>query len=713
MAERFSRTGYICMLTAACILFLITNVAFAEQVQTINLSSTTSTSTAMPSSGASPSEPVIPEIPSMMEQYISGVIETGALDDAFKGIGVKNPSASTSGIEQFGYNLFEKSAYGFTPSVNVPVGPDYILGPGDEIRVAIWGMVEGNWNVVVDRDGKISFPKAGMIGVAGLSFKQLKELLNKEFSKYYSDYEMNVSLGALRTIRIYLVGNARKPGAYTISSISTLVNALFESGGPSKTGTMRDIQVKRNGETIVNFDMYDFIIKGDKTKDIRLLPEDVIFIAPAGKLVSIAGSVKNPAIYEMKGPMTAMDLIEMTGGFNDIAFDGRLQVERITDKSRRTVFESDAQHAGEISLQGGDIINVFPVVGDRKIVRVTGAVHREGEYGFTPDMTVRDLISLAGGLMYYAFDETAELTRVHITDNGPETKKLPVNLRGALKGNPDGNISLEENDYLFVRTIPEWRLYKTVSISGEVKFPGTYTIENGEPLSSLLRRAGGFTKKAYLNGAIFTRESARERQQQTINEMTDRLDRELAGMGVSETSGALSAEDTTIQKNAIDQKRRFIEVMRDVKAKGRVVIRLARPDEFKGTEDDISLEEGDSLYIPKDPQMIYTVGSIYNQASFIYDRHKSVSDYIRLSGGFTENAETKKVYLIKADGSAINPSRGFWGLSGSALNSGLESGDSIIVPEKIEKVRWLKETKDITQILYQIAVTAGVLIVAF
>ena len=630
--------------------------------------------------------------PSIMEQYVSGVTGTG--------------------ISQFGYDLFEKSPSAFVPSGNVPVGPDYVIGPGDEIRVTVWGKVEGTWNVVVDRDGNIALPKVGILGVTGLTFKELKELLYKEFSQYYSGFEMNVSMGTLRTIQVYVVGNAKNPGAYTISSISTLVNALFATGGPSKTGTMRDIQVKRNDKTIIHFDMYDFLLKGDKAGDIRLMPEDVIFIAPAGGHASIAGSVKNPAIYELKGDATALDLIGMAGGFNDIAFSGRLQVERIVDNSRGTVFEADVAGAGDIKLQAGDVINVFPVVADRRVVRVSGAIQRGGEYGFSTGMTVKDLISLSGGLMYYAFDEEAELTRVKAANEGTITEKILINLKEAIQGKAGSNISLMENDYLFVRAVPEWQLYRTVSITGEVMFPGTYTIEKGESLSALIERAGGFTRDAYLNGAVFTRESAKARQQETIDEMTARLERELMGTGAAEISTSLSAEDASIQQIETAQKRSFIEAVKAVKAKGRVVVSLLPPDELKGTPYDITLEEGDSIHIPEDPRMIYTVGSLYNQSAFIYDKGKDVSDYIDMSGGYTENADKKKVYLVKADGSAERPGGGGF-LSFSWSSHDLASGDTIIVPAKLQRSRWLKETKDITQILYQIAVTAGVIIVAF
>jgi len=666
----------------------------ASSISVIPLTSAISSPSASPETQQTPSETQEKETPVVKATAASGapsVIEKYVADYAI------------SGVAQFGYSLFERSASAFAPSGSVPVGPDYVIGPGDEIRINVWGKIEGAWNIVVDRDGNLSLPKIGTIGVTGLTFDQLKDFLKKELSQYYSSFEMNVSMGSLRTIRIYLVGNVKAPGAYTISSISTLVNALCETGGPSKTGTMRDIQVKRNGNTIVHFDMYDFLLKGDKTGDIRLMPEDVIYIPPIGDQVAIAGSVKNPAIYEMKGDMTALGLIRMAGGFNELFFKGRLQVSRIIDNSMTTVFESDTPHADEIKLQGGDIVNTFTVIGGRKTVTISGAVARAGEYGFSEGMTIKDLVSLSGGLLYSAYDETAELTRVTVSKKGPVTEKITVKLSDALEGKAGSNITLMVNDYLFIRNVPDWRLYRTVNITGEVQFPGTYTIEKGESLSSLLKRAGGFTKDAYLNGAVFTRESARIRQQETIDEMAERLERELLATGAAEISTSLSAEDAAIQKTEIKQKRTFIETLKNAKAKGRIVVSLAPEGSLKGTPDDIPLEEGDSIYVPVDPRMVYTVGSIYNQTSVIYDKGKDVSDYIKLSGGYTDNADKGKTYIFRANGSAAR-------LSDSKE---LESGDSIIVPEKLERVKWLKETKDITQILYQIAVTAGVIIVAF
>ncbi|MEC4685682.1 MAG: SLBB domain-containing protein [Nitrospirota bacterium] len=646
------------------------------------------------------------EKPSEFEEYISGKVSL---------------TVSTN-LKQFGYDLFRRPPSTFAPVGNVPVGPGYVIGPGDEIKVSIWGMVEGQWDLVVDRDGNISIPKIGTFGVSGLKFSELRRLLHKQFSKYYTGFEMNVSMGSLRTIRVYVVGNARSPGAYTLSSLSTLINALFEAGGPSKTGTMRDIQVKRNGKTVVHLDMYDFLLKGDKTRDIRLMPEDVIFIQPVGPLVAIAGSVNNPAIYELKGKTTIAQLIDMAGGLNDVAFKGRVQIERIIDNSRQTVFESDLQKIRDkdIAVQAGDVVKIFQVVKDERIVRLAGAVQREGEYGFSPAMTVRELISMAGGLKYYAYDKEAELTRIHITSEGPITEKILINLEKALTGDPDSNIPLQQNDYLFVRAIPEWRLYQTVVIEGEVRFPGTYTIKKGERLSSLIERAGGFTGKAFLKGAVFTRKRVEALQQKQIEEMIDRLERELLSTGTARVATAASSKEARLMQMETEQKRQFIAKLRTVRAKGRVAIQLELPDKLRGTLYDIELEDSDSIYIPTDPQTVQVIGSVYNQTAFIYENGRNAKYYISLAGGYTENADGGNVYILKANGSAMKVSRGFLGLSWNSeysrwdVGAGqVESGDTIVVPEKLERIAWMRNIKDITQILYQIAVTSGVLIATF
>jgi protein involved in polysaccharide export with SLBB domain len=648
--------------------------------------------------------------------YLEGSLD--AIASAFRLLGIRSPYAVSTDLKQFGYDLFQQPSYTFAPGDRVPVGPDYVLGPGDEIRIAIWGKIDGVWEVTVDRDGSITLPKIGVLGVTGLAFRDLKPFLQKEVGKYYNGFEMNVSLGKLRSFKVYVVGNAQRPGAYTISSLSTLVNALFEGGGPSKTGTMRDIQLKRDGKTVVRFDMYDFLLKGDKSNDMRLLPEDVVFIPPVGPLAAVAGSVNNPAVYELKDEKTIPQLIEMAGGLNTIAFRGRIQVERIVENRRQVVFESDWEKVREkaVPLEPGDIVKVYQVVQDKRVVRISGAVQREGEYGFRPGMMVRDLILMAGGVKYYAHDKGAELTRLTITGKGPETAKIIINLEKALQSDPADNIPLQENDYLFIRTVPEWKLYNIVRITGEVRFPGAYTIEKGEKLSSLLERAGGFTSKAYLKGAVFTREIVKEIQQKRVDEMVARLEKELLVQGVSAVSTASSPEEARIREAESKQSKDLLEKLRAVKASGRMVIALDRPEELKKTPFDIELAEGDSLFIPSNPQSVQIIGAVFNQTAFVYNKGKDIDSYIGLAGGYTESADRKRIYVFKADGTAVKPEGGSMFLFGDETyrtGKDLEPGDTIVVPEKLERIAWLREFKDITQILYQIAVTAGVIIVAF
>ncbi|MBI5747019.1 MAG: SLBB domain-containing protein [Nitrospirae bacterium] len=626
----------------------------------------------------------------------------------------KSPAAISTEVEQFGYDLFERPLSTFAPVDAVPVAPDYLLGPGDEIKISLWGKFNVEYSAMIDNDGKIILPQIGILHLSGLTFTEAKDFIEREFSRYYlpQEVKMNVSTGRLRTIKIFVVGKARRPGSYTLSSFSTLINALFAAGGSGKNGTMRDIQVRRNGTTITHFDLYDFLMKGDKTKDIRLLPEDVIFIPPVGPLAGVSGNVNTPAIYELKGEKTVMELIELAGGLNDIAFKGRLQIERIIDNRYGAVLDVNIEDIkrSDVKIQPGDLITIFPVVHGKGVVKLVGAVQREGEYGVGTGITVNELISMAGGLMYYAYTDEAEITRITVTQQGPETRKMQINLKKALDDDPHHNIRLQENDYIFVKSVPEWAIYRAVNIKGEVRFPGAYTIEKGETLASLMKRAGGFTDKAYLKGAIFTRESVRELQQRQLNEAIDRLEQQMLSQSARTIETALTPEQTEQDKAAAEQKKALISKLRTAKAKGRLSIRLVAIERFAGSPSDILLEDGDTLIIPEKPQQIQVIGAVYNQTAFVYDPDSTVSSYIEKAGGVTRDADNRAIYILKVDGTAISKRAAGGFLSDWKV---LDPGDTIVVPEKIEKIAWLREIKDITQILYQIAVTAGVLIVTF
>lgn len=641
-----------------------------------------------------------------------------ALSNALKAAGIKQPIASFTEIRQFGYELFGRPPTTFTPVDIVPVGPDYLLGPEDEIRISVWGKVNAEYPTMIDRDGQISLPQIGILHLSGLTFQEAKSFLEKEFSRYYksSEVKMNVSMGRLRTIRVFVVGKAQRPGSYTLSSFSTLINALFAAGGPSKIGSMRDIQVKRNGGTVVHFDLYDFLLKGDKTKDIRLMPEDVIFIPPVGHLVGIAGNVKDPAIYELKDEARLLDLFQMAGGLTPTAFKGRMQVHRIIDYHFTMIFEKDLADLEKdpgknFTLMDGDLVKIFPVLEGNNTAHIIGAVANPGEYGVMQGVTkVSDVISMAGGLLYYASNQ-AELTRLKVTQAGAQIERFAIDLSKAIEGDASHNLPLEINDRILVKTIPEWRFYRTAEILGEVRFPGAYTIQKGETLSSLIERAGGFTDKAYLKGAIFTRELVKELQQRHLDEAIDRLEQQFLSQSAATIETATTAESAQQQRASMEQRRALIAKMKAAKAKGRIAIQLDRLEKFKGSLSDLTLEDGDILFIPLQPEQVQVGGAVYNPTAFVYNPKAKVSAYLKQAGGMTTYADKDELYVLKVDGTAISKkSEGLWT---SLESSRPDPGDTIVVPEKLERIAWMREIRDITQILYQIAVTAGVLIVAF
>jgi len=620
------------------------------------------------------------------------------------------PRGFSQEIRQFGYELFLESPSTFAPVTGAPSVSDYIIVPGDEIKISVWGKIEGTWNVVVDRDGNIILPKIGVFRAAGLSFETFQKALKREFSRYYSKFNFNVSLGSLRGITVYVVGNARRPGSYTVSSLSTLISALFATGGPDKNGSMRNIKLRRNGETVVSMDLYDFLLKGDKSKDVRLLPGDVIYIPPVGALVAVVGTVKKPAIYELKDGERVFDLVKLAGGFTNTAFRTRASIKRIYEHKFTDFFEGNLNSAASANFEvkDGDIIRFYPVSeGDSSVV-VQGAVFYPGKFGIRQggDIRVKDIILLAGGLLPQASDR-AEVTRVKITENGPQTSRFDINIKKAMEEDEKNNILLGANDYIFVKTVPEWKLYKTVEIKGEVKYPGKYAIKKGEKLFSLIKRAGGLTNSAYIKGLVFTRERVRKSQQKNLEKIIRRLEKQLIVESSNKIQTALSIEDVQSKKAVFSAKSRFLENLRRVKAIGRLSIKIDSLEGLENSSSNIVLEDGDKIFVPPKPSVVSVTGAVMTEGSFLYIRGKSFSDYIEYAGGYSDYANKGGVFVLKADGRAVKPKRFLF------FSTRIEPGDAIVIPEKFEKIAWLREIRDISQILMQIAVTAGVVIKVF
>ncbi|HUT71540.1 MAG TPA: SLBB domain-containing protein [Desulfatiglandales bacterium] len=734
------------------------------------------------------------------------------------------PQVVSKDIVQFGYDLFSSKVSSFAPVTDVPVGPDYVVGPGDSFIISLWGRLEARFEVGVDRNGEITLPKAGVIKVWGLTFSELKQTIYKQLSKYYSGFQMNITMDKLRTIRVFIVGEAQTPGSYTLSSLSTVYSALFAAGGPSKRGTMRNIQLMRNGKVLRAIDLYDFLLKGDKSQDERLQSGDTIFIPVIGPVAGITGNVKRPAIYEVKTPMTLQGLIDLAGGVTFLGYLQRVQVERVEAHQKRVVADFDVSGSLKTSgpelktlLRDGDLVKIFPVLsttrdivyleghvkrpggyefkkgmtlldlissfdqllpepyldyaeiirlvppdfhsetvafdlgkllrGDpsqdialneldrvtvfsreslREIPQITigGEVQRPGKYRLLENMRVKDLIFNAGNLKRSAYLPEAEITRLKKTEKGVTPELIKINVGDALKNNPEHNILLEEDDYLFVRQIPEWYTDKTVILSGELKFPGEYSFSNGERLSSIIERGGGVTEYAYLKGAFFTRGSAKRIQEERIRSFIDQLEQEILKTEAQAAEAVFSEKEVKGLEQSLVVRQQMLRKLREAKVTGRVVMALDSLEEFKGSKYDLVLEDGDTLTIPKKPGIVNVLGSVYNPTSIIYTKGKNVDFYLNLVGGPTPDAEEDEIYVIKADGTVISKtqksksglswdSEGRRWVSGGFMASRIEPGDTVLVPTKITRFMWKKELMDWTTILFQIAVSAGVIIAAF
>jgi protein involved in polysaccharide export with SLBB domain len=400
----------------------------------------------------------------------------------------------------------------------------------------------------------------------------------------------------------------------------------------------------------------------------------------------------------------------------------RMQIEYLPFNLGKALLKKDRN--SNLALQPGDTVIVFSKWDfvKRPMARVGGAVNREGTYPLTPGMRLRDLLSIAGGLKSYAFRGQAELMRVHFEAGGQREERILISLGEVLGGAAKHNIVLQERDHLFVRSVPEHKAAATVTISGEVRFPGTYPVRRGERLSSVLERAGGFTAQAYCLGAKFTRESVRKLQQERLNQMLTRLEAELSrsAAAAAQTGASKEAAEAAAQQAAWQQK--LLGRLRSAKAIGRVVIRLAAADKLKGTAQDIALEKGDVLKVPARQNTVSVLGTVHNQNAYLWKKKSTYKHYLRQAGGPTRFADKKSIYVIRADGSVASLRQGRGGLrwdaarrrwvSGGLKGMPLNPGDTVIVPEELDHVAWLRNTKDITQILYQIAVATGVVLLA-
>ncbi|WP_025209010.1 SLBB domain-containing protein [Hippea sp. KM1] len=720
---------------------------------------------------------------------------------------------SLEDLKPYGYSLFERKPS--EPLFVQPVPPNYVIGPGDEIQVILWGRINAQYNLKVGADGRIFFPNIGPLMVAGMTYSKMQDFL-KEQAKRIIGTNVSITLNGLHQIQVFVLGEVKKPGLYSLPAMSTVLDALMACGGPTTRGTLRKIELKRYNRVVNVLDIYDVLMKGDRSHDWILRNNDVVFVPLVGPLVGIAGNVKRPGIYELKKPASLKDIVNMAGGLLPNALSQVIQVVRFKNHKWRIVKDIEFDNKkllNSFMVKDGDLVKVFSVRSNLKnSVELIGNVKHPGVYSYHPGMKlseliksyndllpntylkyglikryntsetdtellrfdlrkilngqydialkpldkvyifpksffkqkpkyfifgevrnpgiyetwdsnfrIKDLIMKAGGLKEGAYMKRAEIVSYKYLDNGSlaEMSRKYVDLRLAMMGDPSNNILLKPFDRVFIRKMPGWGDVINVTIKGEVKFPGVYTLKKGAKLSDLIKEAGGYKDDAYLKGAEYLSPTAREIQQKALEELVRKLQSQIF-LSTSETSQkSLSAEEAQTAKTQMTLAERFINTLKQLKAKGRVVIRLAPVRIMEGTPYDIELEDKATLIIPKEKDIVSVVGAVMSPSTFVYSPDFSWKDYIKMAGGYSEFADKSNVFVLKVDGSAYkvssgavkwNPFKSRWEVAAFSNKSELDPGDTIVVPSKVQFTPWLRNIKDITQVLMQIAVTTGVVL---
>ncbi|MBZ5489498.1 MAG: SLBB domain-containing protein [Acidobacteriia bacterium] len=725
-------------------------------------------------------------------------------------------------LEIFGENLFRNVPSTFAPLDRVPVTPDYLIGPGDELLIRAWGQIDINYRAVVDRTGAIYIPKIGAMSVAGLRYDELNSALTRNIGRVFKNFELNVTLGQLRSIQIFVVGQVKRPGSYTVSSLSTLVNALFASGGPSNRGSMRQIVLKRQGKEITRFDLYDLIVSGDKSKDAQLLPGDVIYVPPVGKLVALAGSVNVPAIYELREREDLSQVLVYAGGLTTTAGGQKAFVDRIDDRLTRRTAEFELTAAGlKTELNDGDIVRFLHISPKfDNAITLRGNVAVPGRYPWRQGMRVKDLIpnreflvteefwkrqnKLAvdpDSLTFQSHDEADQerqqqrlrewqrdrnepstqssgqnqapvpvppssssnelpsdqrgtrrnedlSSRVGRTEAqrikqeelknevkrsaaeinweyaviqriNPEdltTRLVPFNLGKAISGEETENVVLQPGDVVTIFSqndmqVPAAQQTKFVRLEGEFRTAGVYQVEPAETLRHLIVRVGGLTPQAYLYGSEFTRESTKEDQQKRLDEYINELEK-----SIDRNAGAqrnLSGEEALTERQSLEGQRQLLDKLRQLKATGRIVLELKPNTSDIDAVPDLPLEDGDRLLVPFRPATVNVIGSVYNSNSFIFKQDKTVGDYLKISGGPTKNGDKGHLFVIRADGTTVSGHGHNGVFFKSFTEARLSPGDTIVVPEKLDKGVVLRGFKDWTQIIGTFVIGAAAAKVLF
>jgi len=494
------------------------------------------------------------------------------------------------------------------------VPPDYLISPGDELVISIWGSVDADLRLFVDRSGRIAIPRVGTIMVSGVRYGEVTEVLRQRVAQTYKNFQVSVSLGQLRGLRVFVTGFVARPGAYTVNALSGMATALVRAGGPSASGSFRDIQLRRNGKLISKLDLYDLLLFGNRNADLQVQADDVLHVGPIGPQVGVIGSVNQAAIFELKPGETVADAMRMAGGFSAVADTTRVSLERVEEITTVRVVQVDITASAATALRSGDVLRAF------------------------------NAVNLAAPLL---------------------------------------------------------RQTKRVRVEGEVQRPGDYLMPPESTVADALNAAGGLTPGAFVFGTNFTRESVRRSQQENYERALRNLETSIA-LNTS-TQRVTSADEAAAVAGRSAATTRLLEKLRLIKPTGRVVLQMPP----NGRElPNLVLEDGDRLSVPSVPTSVGVFGSVFNAGSYLREDGRTLADYLRQAGGPTRGADAGSTFVLRANGTVLSnlqETSWGWGLRASFESQPALPGDTLFVPEELDKTTFVQHAKDWTQILAQFA----------
>ena len=659
-------------------------------------------------------------------------------------------SATGRKLPVFGSSFFSagRSAGGLE---NVPVSSDYMVGPGDELLIRAWGAIDVDYRATIDRNGQVTLPKVGTFTVSGTKASDLEKHLRAQIGRFFTNFQLSVTLGQLRGLSVFVVGPAYKSGVYRLPSQSTLVSAVVAAGGPGSTGSMRKISLRRNGQVVSELDMYSFLVSGDTSKDVQLANGDVVVFQPVGPQVAVYGAVDAPSIFEMQQAQESVEtIVRYAGNLSVLANPHNAQLERIDPRQprqARSVETIRLEGEGLVkTLRDGDVLQVLPISpAFANAVTLRGYVAEPSRQAYRPGMRVLDLIPNTEALLSFDFYrrtnmlvqfdnkeevvkrnvptprleevnwDYASIERLNLKDLSPQVISFHLG-KALLQGDPTQNLALEPGDVVTIYSKkdirgPMARQTRLVSVEGEVMSPGVYQLSPGETLRGLLNRAGGFTPQAYVYGLEFSREETRQRQRENLSAALTRLE----AMGTVQTAqeaGRMGDGANNAVMSANERARRTqLASLSKMEPNGRIALELTVNTQRIDDLPDLPLENADRIIVPSKPGFVTVAGAVANGNAYLWKPGRTVDDYVKLAG-LEETSDRSNMFILRADGTVRHASdhTGFWGMGGIE-NQKLYPGDAVVVPNQLDYETWgralVRNLKDWSQIFYQFGLGAA------